>query len=376
MPSKGTLGCRGTCAPGMNCPPGNLSGEADTYRSRFPSDSSSLLLIFLTKHSAAGLGSSKKPGSAGTTSSQGFGGGKSAGISHFAQAPAESMILMQLAGLQGWLKAQNLQDISPAANHDPVSIWEGKSKQTLSGACPVAHVVPFSSLCPRAPPKGTLPPPARGSPGFDGLQSSSTMVKTKVTARGNCKQVLPTGPGRTGALVTRGWTLYDPSAPAASLGKDFKQAGREYVASRCWPRRRGADLNPTPGTRPAPAPSYLLLQQSRCCLSAGQAQGPGVTKRVCISVPALGRPSRFVLCMYKYRYDNTPLSDWAYSWGQGVQVCSYSIGQVVLLCLSVPVPSPPNKNCNFEGWRRTKIEVLNIRVYVFLLIPITKRSCE
>lgn len=54
MSSKGTPGCRGTSAPGMNCPPGNLSREADAYRSRFPGDGSSLPLIFLTEHSGAG----------------------------------------------------------------------------------------------------------------------------------------------------------------------------------------------------------------------------------------------------------------------------------------------------------------------------------
>lgn len=94
----------GEHVPGMNYPPGNLSGEADTYRSRFPGDGSSLPPIFLIKPS--GVGSSKSLcslGMSGNISSWGFGGGKSAGISHFVQAPATSTVLMQLAGLQGWL---------------------------------------------------------------------------------------------------------------------------------------------------------------------------------------------------------------------------------------------------------------------------------
>lgn len=58
MSSKGTPGCRGRCAPGMNCHPGNLSGEADAYGSHFPGDGSSLLLIFLTKRSGVGFSKS------------------------------------------------------------------------------------------------------------------------------------------------------------------------------------------------------------------------------------------------------------------------------------------------------------------------------
>lgn len=58
MSSKGTLRCRGTCAPGMNCPTGNFSGEANTYGSHFPGDGSRLPLIFLTKRSGAGYSKS------------------------------------------------------------------------------------------------------------------------------------------------------------------------------------------------------------------------------------------------------------------------------------------------------------------------------
>lgn len=88
MSSKGTPGCRG--APGMNCPPWELSREAGVCGSQpFPRGNSSFPLIFLTKKVLWDLPKTytawKKPGS-----NRGWhlGGAKSTVISHFAQDPA------------------------------------------------------------------------------------------------------------------------------------------------------------------------------------------------------------------------------------------------------------------------------------------------
>lgn len=95
MSSKGTPGCRG--APGMLqgwiAPLGTwVERQVSVGASHFPGGSSSLPLIFLTKHSA--MGSSKNPCSLEKPEINmalmdwDLGGCKCAGISHFAQAPA------------------------------------------------------------------------------------------------------------------------------------------------------------------------------------------------------------------------------------------------------------------------------------------------
>lgn len=120
--------------------------------SHFPGGTSSLPLIFLTKHSPAGSSthpcSREKPG---TSRSWDLGGCKSTGISRFAHAPAGIALLMQPAGLQGWLWAQALQRIFPlstdAANCNPVSLL-GKKMKANSQVSLVACTVKSPSLNP------------------------------------------------------------------------------------------------------------------------------------------------------------------------------------------------------------------------------------
>lgn len=175
-----------------------------------------MLLIFLRK--CSGAGSSKSPCSretSGTIGKQGHRGDKRCQHLPFCPRSCWSTALMLAAGTN---RAGRLLALCQASTPSPCSLLRKGSFSKLwqipwAGAhhapAPVPKItVCSSSWCPVALPvqghAGRSPAPAPSPQQGDGLQFSSATAKTKVTARGNCKQLLPTGPGRIRAVVTGG----------------------------------------------------------------------------------------------------------------------------------------------------------------------------
>lgn len=124
-----------------------------------------------------------------------------------------SPILPVLLLAAGTTPAGRLLLLCPASTPPPCSLlrkgsfskpwqipWAGAHRAPAT--VPKNAAVPLQGHAGRSP--GPAPAPAPSPQQGDGLQFSSTTAKTKVTARGNCKQLLPTGPGRISAGVTGG----------------------------------------------------------------------------------------------------------------------------------------------------------------------------
>lgn len=160
-------------------------------------------LIFLRK--CSGAGSSKSPRSLETSGTIGKQGHRAK-----VKLPASPTLPVLLLAA-GTTPAGRLLLLCPASTPPPCSLlrkgsfskpwqipWAGAHRAPAT--VPKNAAVPLQGHAGRSP----APAPAPSLQQGDGLQFSSATAKTKVTARGNCKQLLPTGPGRISAGVTGG----------------------------------------------------------------------------------------------------------------------------------------------------------------------------